>query len=75
MLVGIHARSKTFFVYDPQGEVGQKESIRNAIRVYIDKEAASSGLVDSSLGSAKEWGMLNVLRKNNWIHTIAEHWF
>jgi hypothetical protein len=55
MLVGIHARSKTFFVYDPQGEVGQKESIRNAIRVYIDKEAASSGLVDSSLGSAKEW--------------------
>jgi hypothetical protein len=55
MLIGIHARSKTFFVYDPQGEVGQKESIRNAIRVYIDKEAASSGLVDSSLGSAKEW--------------------
>ena len=55
MLIGIHARSKTFFIYDPQGEVGQKESIRNAIRVYIDKEAASSGLVDSSLGSAKEW--------------------
>ena len=55
MLIGIHARSKTFFIYDPQGEVRQKESIRNAIRVYIDKEAASSGLVVSSLGSAKEW--------------------
>jgi hypothetical protein len=55
MLIGIHARSKTFFIYDSQGEVGQKESIRNAIRVYIDKEAASSGLVVSSLGSAKEW--------------------
>ena len=56
MLIWIHARSKTFFIYDPQGEVGQKESIRNAIiRVYIDKEAASSGLVVSSLGSAKEW--------------------
>ncbi len=50
MLIGIHARSKTFFIYDPQGEVGQKESIRNAIIVYIDKEAASSGLVVSSLG-------------------------
>ena len=47
MLIGIHARSKVFFIYDPQGEVGQKESIRNAISVYIDKEAASSGLVVS----------------------------
>ncbi len=64
MLIGIHARIKTFFIYDPQGEVGQKESIRNAIRVYIDKKAASSGLVVSCLSSAKEW-----------IHTIAEHWF
>ena len=44
-----------FFIYDPQGEVGQKESIRYAISVYIDKEAASSGLVDSSLGRGKEW--------------------
>ena len=50
MLIGIHARSKVFFIYDPQGEVGQKESIRNAISVYIDKEAASSGLVVSSFG-------------------------
>ena len=56
MLIGIHARSKVFFIYDPQGEVGQKESIRNAICVvYIDKEAASSGLVVSSLGGGKEW--------------------
>ncbi len=55
MLIGIHARSKTFFIYDPQGEVGQKESIKNAISVYIDKGAASSGLVVSSLGSGKEW--------------------
>jgi hypothetical protein len=55
LIGGIHARSKTFFIYDPQVEVGQKESIRNAIIVYIDKEAASSGLVVSSLGSGKEW--------------------
>jgi hypothetical protein len=55
MLIGIHARSKTFFIYDPQGEVGQKESIRNAIIVNIDKEAASSGLIVSSLSSGKEW--------------------
>ena len=56
MLIGIHARSKVFFIYDPQGEVGQKESIKNAFSVYIDKEeAASSGLVISSLGRGKEW--------------------
>ena len=59
MLIGIHARSKVFFIYDPQGEGRQKESIRNAISVYIDKEAdfytASSGLVVSTLGRGKEW--------------------
>ncbi len=55
MLIGLHARSKTFLIHDPQGEVGQKESIRNDISVYIDKEAASSGVVVSSLGRGKEW--------------------
>ena len=44
-----------FFIFGPQDEGGQKESIRNAISVYIDKEAASSGLVVSSLGRGKEW--------------------
>ena len=39
MLIGIHARSKVFFIYDPQGEEGQKESIRNAVSVYTEKEA------------------------------------
>ena len=40
MLIGIHARSKVFLIYDPQGEGGQKESIRNTIiSVYIEKEA------------------------------------
>ena len=56
MLIGIHARSNLFFIYDPKDEGGQKESIRNAISVYIDKEAdfytASSGLVVSR---EKEW--------------------
>ena len=49
-----------FFIYDPMGGMGRgkKESIRNAISVYIDKEAdfytASSGLVVSTLGRGKE---------------------
>ena len=55
MLIGIHASSKTFFIYDPQGEAGQKESIKNAISVYIDKEATSSGLDVSAFGRGKEW--------------------
>ena len=46
-----------FFIYDHMGGMGggQKVSIRNAISVYIDKEAdfytASSGLVVSNLGT------------------------
>ena len=54
MLIGI------FFIYDPMGGMGggQIESIRNAISVYIDKEAdiytASSGLFVSTLGRGKE---------------------
>jgi len=58
MLIGIHANSKSFFIYDPQGEAGQKESIKNAISVYIDKEVASSGLDVSTLGKGKEWNYI-----------------
>jgi hypothetical protein len=43
MLIGIHTRSKTFFIYDPQGDVGQKESIRNAIRVSWKKFPMEEG--------------------------------
>ena len=50
MLIGMHARSKTYFIYDPQADNGQKTSVKQASVIYIDCEArafaASSGVVE-----------------------------
>ena len=59
MLIGILACKKTFFIYDPMQEKGQKTSVNNALKVYIDLEAkahaASTGVDINTLGEAKDW--------------------
>ena len=59
MLIGILACRKTFFIYDPMHDKGQKTSVINAMKVYIDLEAeahaASTGVDINTLGEAKDW--------------------
>jgi hypothetical protein len=59
MLIGILACQKTFFIYDPMHDKGQKTSVINAMKVYIDLEAeahaASTGVDINTLGEAKDW--------------------
>ena len=59
MLIGILACKKTFFIYDPMQDKGQKTSVNNALKVYIDLEAtahaASTGVDINTLGEAKDW--------------------
>jgi hypothetical protein len=59
MLIGILACQKTFFIYDPMNDKGQKTSVKNALKVYIDLEAeahaASTGVDINTLGEAKDW--------------------
>ena len=60
MLIGTLACHKTFFIYDPpMADKGQKSSINDALRVYIDLEAnahaASTGVDINTLGEAKDY--------------------
>ena len=59
MMIGILACQKTFFIYDPMHDKGQKTSVINAMKVYIDLEAeahaASTGVDINTLGEAKDW--------------------
>ncbi len=60
MLIGILACKKTFFIYDPMQDKGQKTSVSKALKVYIDLEAeahaASTGVdINTLLGEAKDW--------------------
>ncbi len=59
MLIGILACQKTFFIYDPMQDKGQKTSVNNALKVCIHLEAkahaASTGVDINTLGGAKDW--------------------
>jgi hypothetical protein len=59
MLIGILACRKTFFIYDPMQDKGQKVSVKNAMKAYIDLEAeahaASTGVGINTLGEAEDW--------------------
>ncbi len=60
MLIGMHhAKSKTYFIYDPQVDKGQKASVEQALVNYIDCEArafvGSSGVEITTLGSGMTW--------------------
>ena len=59
MLIGIHASSNTYFIYDPQADAGQKESVKRAIIVYIEFEARAhaelSGEDTTNLGHGNDW--------------------
>ena len=60
MLIGILACQKTFFIYDPMQHKGQKTSVNDALKAYIDLEAkahaASTGVdIINTLGEAKDW--------------------
>jgi hypothetical protein len=41
MLVGMHASTSTYFIYDPMAVKGQIESVTKAVRAYIDLEFES----------------------------------
>ena len=59
MLIGILACQKTFFIYDPMQDRGQKTSVNDALKAYIDLKAkahAASTCVDiNTLGETKDW--------------------
>jgi hypothetical protein len=39
MFIGMQAKSRTFFIYDPQLDKGQLLSVKSAVLAYIDLEA------------------------------------
>jgi Ulp1 protease family, C-terminal catalytic domain len=41
MLVGMHVNKRTYFIYDPLANKGQRESVARAVKVYIDLELES----------------------------------
>jgi hypothetical protein len=59
MLLGIHAQSFTYFIYDPMADKGQLESVRSALIYYIDLEGEyytnAHGVDQNRVKIGNEW--------------------